>query len=58
MHVPWAHKACKSVLGLASARVGRTRGGRLSEGPLGPLCSDVNNVNGPEVKLICHAGPQ
>lgn len=23
-----------------------------------PLCSDVNNVNGPEVKLICHAGPQ
>lgn len=25
---------------------------------LRPLCSDVNNVNGPEVKLICHAGPQ
>lgn len=23
-----------------------------------PLYSDVNNVNGPKVKLICHAGPQ
>lgn len=36
----------------------RTRGPDVPSIRPGPLCSDVNNVNGPEVKLICHAGPQ
>lgn len=60
MHVSWAHKARKSVLlELASARVGRTRRAYdHSRASPRPLCLDVNNVNGPEVKLICHAGPQ
>lgn len=41
----------------ARARVGRTcRAYGPFLGPRRPLCSDVNNVNGPEVKLICHAG--
>lgn len=59
MHVSWAHKACESVLELACARVGRTRRAYdHSRASPRPLRSDVNNVNGAEVKLICHAGPQ